>query len=252
MKIKAPRTLRLPLFTEGEKGRLLSELLRSRGLSYSDSKQWSQAWDERLGLDAREVEGFLKRWERLSGFPYGREKPEGRQEFWIGLGSEEMQTPYSELLEIVDAVLLRKPAAAGETWMDLGAGYGRLGVALALLLPDSCYRGLEYVSERVRAGSAVLRRFGYPPEALQRQDLADPGFSPPAASVYFIFDYGSAEARAKTLADLQAVARLQSILVVARGRGIRNQIDRGAPWLSQVERPDHYSAFSVYRSGGSP
>ncbi len=227
------------------------DLESCRELSYLDSKRWAQAWDLRLGLDSSAIEAALVAASGSADFVYARDRGATRQEFWIGLGAEEMQTPYTEWLAIIElaAASGTGPGKTTGSWVDLGAGYGRLGWVLALLDPGADYLGFEWVKERVMAGRPVLERFGIDGEKLQIQDLLDPRFVLPEADHYFIFDFGSEEARRKILEDLRAQALRRPISVFARGRGIRHQIDRETPWLSQIVEPVHRGTFSWYRSG---
>lgn len=235
----------LPRFRRDEKLALALELESCRGLSYLDSKRWSHEFDLRLGLDSGSVEERLLAASQERDFAYARDRGEIRQEFWIGLGAEEMQTPYTEWLEILE---LARTSSAPSDWVDLGAGFGRLGWVLSLLDPQARYRGFEWVRDRVEAGRLILARFGIDPGSLQIQDLLDSRFELPDASHYFIFDFGSEPARRKILEDLRAKALEHPISVFARGRGIRHQIQQEAPWLSQIVEPVHRPSFSWYRS----
>jgi hypothetical protein len=83
---------------------------------------------------------------------------------------------------------------------------------------------------------------------LECADLADPAFKPRLADFYFIYDFGSRPAIAKTLADLSLVARQGPITVVGRGRASRDEVERRHPWLSEVVEPEHLPRYSIYRS----
>jgi hypothetical protein len=73
-------------------------------------------------------------------------------------------------------------------------------------------------------------------------------FKPVLAQYYFIFDFGSAPAIDKTLEDLKAIAKHQSIRVVARGRYIRHRIYQSHPWLSSVNEPQDFDHFTIFTS----
>jgi hypothetical protein len=132
--------------------------------------------------------------------------------------------------------------------VDLGAGYGRLGFVLQRHFPEVEFLGLELVAERVREGQAALQRFGAGNARLVVADLADPAFRVPEAAVYFIYDFGVRAAIAKVLDEMRGIAGRRAITVVGRGRAIRDQIERGHPWLGEVNPPFHRPHFSIYCS----
>jgi precorrin-6B methylase 2 len=143
-----------------------------------------------------------------------------------------------------------KPAA-GQTVVDLGAGYGRLGFVISRHYEGVRFVGYELGAERVAEGRRALRAAGIDPGLIEliQADLAAPDYEPIAADFYFIYDYGTRDAIAKTLADLQKLARQRPITVAGRGRAARDAIERGEPWLSQVIPPVHRGRYSIYRSG---
>ncbi len=198
--------------------------------SYAEEVGHSQAVDDWLGLKIKETEATL-------------EPINDGHKRWENLGPNTFLTPYSELRRMLE-ILKPQP---GDTIIDLGAGYGRLGFVLHRHFPEVYFLGYELVEARVREGNRALKNFDASPN-LYTQDLADPSFSPEPAQIYFIYDFGSRSAVAKTLKDLQAIARQQPILVVGRGREVRDQIERNQPWLGGVVPPEHHGNFSLYRS----
>ncbi len=198
---------------------------------YASSKRHAAAVDEWLGLNVGAVEAKL------------RDPGDGEQR-WIDRHASVFLTPYVELR----AWLERLRPRAGETVVDLGAGYGRLGFVLARHFPEAIFAGFEIVPERVVEGAQALARFGARNARLTRVNIADPAWIPPPAEIYFIYDYGSRESIAKTLGDLREISREKNIRVVGRGRGVRDQIERTHPWLGSVHRPAHFGHYSIYRS----
>lgn len=172
------------------------------------------------------------------------------QQNWAGLPIQALMTPYTELRFILEQL---KPQP-GETIVDLGAAYGRMGFVLARHFPRSRFIGYELDRARVAEGRRGLEKFlssvGVPETAIRLEvaDLEDPRFRMPEAEYYFIYDYGTRAAIEKTLDDLRLLARNQAVTVVGRGRCARDTIERGQPWLSQVSEPEHFDHFSIYRS----
>lgn len=172
------------------------------------------------------------------------------QQNWAGLPIQALMTPYTELRFILEQL---KPQP-GETVIDLGAAYGRMGFVMARHFPKARFVGFELDRSRVEEGRRALERFlatsGAPEGAIRLEvaDLESPLFRMPQAEYYFIYDYGTRAAIEKTLDDLRLVARHQAVTVIGRGRSARDTIERSQPWLSQVAEPEHFDHFSIYRS----
>lgn len=213
--------------------------------NYADAQEHSRRVDEHLGFRIEAIELELLSGDRDPS----KSDPvsEAEQQLWIGLPVQAMQTPYVELREI----LARLSPAAGSTIVDLGAGYGRMAFVIGDLYPEVGFIGYEYVEARVTESIRCLRlRY---PKAIRKlemlaADLSSSDFVPEAADSYFIYDYGTRAAIAKTLGDLRGIAARRPIAVVGRGRASRDAIERSHPWLSQVVKPEHFEHYSIYRS----
>lgn len=196
---------------------------------YPAAKRHAAEADVWLGLRVKETEAAIR-------------DPGDGQQRWLGTHPSVFLTPYVELREWCEAL---RPGRS-ETVCDLGAGYGRLGFVLARHFPEARFLGLELVPERVKEGSRALGRFGARNASLVQADLK--ACPPPAAEVYFVYDYGTRETIEKTLQDLQAIAASRRIRVVARGRAVRDAVERRHPWLGSVHAPLHRAHYSVYRT----
>lgn len=204
--------------------------------TYAQAQLHAAAVDQWLGLETERIEHEL----------VARRTAQPDQQLWIGLPVQAMLTPYTELR----AMLARLAPLPGQTIVDLGAGYGRMGLVIARHHPGVSFVGYEYVSERVNEGRRVIA------EQLARNsrielsqaDLAAPDFMPVAADTYFIYDYGTRAAIQKSLNDLREIARTRPLTVIGRGRASRDAIEREHPWLSQVRKPEHLGHYSIYRT----
>lgn len=202
--------------------------------------------DELLGFNVSETEKSLldlAKSRRPSGSMenWGSVLHEGNQT-WVGLALGTLQTPYQEIKKMCDLLM----PVGGEKVVDLGAGYGRMGVVLGLFYPACNFLGFEFVAERVDAGARVFRELGFNQATLLRQDLTSPEFEMPPADYYFIYDYGKVEHIRHTLRQLDQMADRKKFKVIARGQGTRSLIEKEYPWLSQVYRPHHEENFSIY------
>lgn len=200
------------------------------------------AW---LGLDIAKVEqALVEQGCRLRAPGASGE----HQELWFGLAAQSLLTPYSEIREI----LTRLSPKPGETVVDLGAAYGRMGFVIARHFPGVSFIGYEYVGERVRESAKALARFAGPPESsrvrMEHADLSSPAFSPAAADYYFIYDYGTSKAIEKTLYDLRRIARSREITIIGRGRRCREAIENRHPWLINANPGEPAGRVTLYRS----
>lgn len=220
-------------------------LLEPESHSYPEAQSHSQRVDAWLGLETERVEEELIRKNRAAELPVLSVNGDPQQ-LWTGLPVQALLTPYTEIRTILDQLPLR----AGQTVVDLGAGYGRMGFVIDRHFPDVWFVGYELVLERVHEGQRGLKRAGCNNAFLERADLGDPSFVPLAADYYFLYDFGARWAIEKSLDDLKSVAVERAITVVGRGRSSRDAIERNHPWLSQVIPPNHFEHYSIYRSAG--
>lgn len=161
---------------------------------------------------------------------------------WVGLAPETLQTPYRELVRVCE---LLQPNAS-DLMVDLGAGYGRLGIVLNHFYPDVLFEGYELVPERVAEGNRVFEQFNCDKARLHTQDLTASDFVIPQASFYFIYDYGKVAHIRETLKQIEKFTEKGSFKVIARGKGTRSIIEHEHPWLSQINPVIHEENFSIY------
>lgn len=242
-------------------------------VSYDEVKRHAQAFDQWLGLNLESAELEIRS-QTLGAQDSG--------EYWLHKPVDTFMTPYWDL----DHMLREAEVVAGDMVIDLGAGYARLLFVLALRYPSVSFIGVEKVGARLDEARRVLNENStfqnFPHERYQLvaadlrdieiASLPDTGvdeFSSPEKmelstgtsslrlrstiadrqrTHFFIYDFGSREDIEATLAQLQALALDQEVVVIARGGRSRDLIDRNHPWLSQVHAPKHFSRFSIYRS----
>src|SRR6476659_4118037 len=117
--------------------KLNPELFNSPDSSYEGRRLHSEQLDSMLGFKVQHIEDTLLK-EAQEKHPEGSHKTWGMSihqgnQTWVGLSHQTLQTPYSELKQICE-LLNPRP---GERVVDLGAGYGRLGLVLAGLFPEA-------------------------------------------------------------------------------------------------------------------
>jgi hypothetical protein len=209
-------------------------LLEYGTYTYAEAKEHAKAVDAFLGFEIDQIESKLKQDPKMSGkIP---------QEKWIGLDAQSFLTPYLEIRTALH-LLEMKP---GQTLVDLGCGYARMAFVMGKHFSENFFHGYEIVPERFREAERILKNFQYKNVQIELKDLTL--LSPIKAEHYFIYDFGSNLAIEKSIWDLQAIAKLSPIQVVARGRASRHLIHQNHPWLCEVLPPRHFQTFSIFRS----
>ncbi len=134
-----------------------------------------------------------------------------------------VQTSYATILLVLDTLALPERAHV----VDLGSGFGRLGLVAGLWRTDLTFTGYEYVGHRVDIAAASAQRAGLSARVrFLHQDLADPAFEMPAADAYYMYDPFCDETYRRVLARLLIIGRTRAISVVTKGNA-------GA-WLAQA------------------
>lgn len=219
-------------------------------MSKNDFQTDSAIIDQHLGFRVVEIELALLEQARAVAqsndiYSFGKALHDGHQT-WIGLDPQTLQTPYSELSDIVSFIVNKLMPVSGSKFVDLGAGYGRLGFVLQQLAPEINFMGFEYVAERVAEGSRILKLYGCDRAGLYTQDILQKNFTLPDAQFFFIYDFGFPAQIRELLKRLESIAQAKDLIVVARGKGIRSQIHQEHLWLGGVYKPWHQENFSIY------
>jgi len=137
-----------------------------------------------------------------------------------GLG---VQTSYSTILTAL--YHLRLPQGAHV--MDLGSGYGRLGLMTALWREDLLFTGYEFVAHRVEVAEAAARRAGLSERVrFVAQDLGDPAFEIPIADAYYMYDPFCAETYERVLRRIQQIGETRPLAIVTKGNA--------GPWFERL------------------
>jgi len=107
---------------------------------------------------------------------------------WVGLDFQILQSTYHDLYQIFEHIKPRK----NEMVIDLGAGYGRLGLFLHHFYPETLFLGLELVQERVDEAKRVYADYQLKNKEMKVSDLSLLT-ELPEGDFYFIYDFGSDE-----------------------------------------------------------
>jgi hypothetical protein len=216
-------------------------------MNHVDFTQDPTLLDQYFGFHIDEIEAHLLVAAKDIN-PYGNHHTWGQalhqgNQTWVGLHPQSILTPYQELLEICQ---LLNPVA-GQTIVDLGAGYGRMGLVMKLHFPEVHFLGLEFVGERVKEGQRILKEQHCELARLEQADLTVDEFQLPDADYYFIYDYGTIPHLRRTMQQIEdKVVAKKNFKVIARGKGIRSLIGHEHPWLASVFEAVHRTNYSIY------
>ena len=207
----------------------------------SELRSLAQQTDEWLGLRIPEIES------KLAAHGCRKRAPDSskeKQQLWFGLEPQKLLTPYSEIRALLESLNLQP----GQTVVDLGAAYGRMGFVIARCFPLVNFIGYEYVGERVEESRRCLARFSSCANVrMEHADLAAADFAPVEADIYFIYDFGPLKAIEKTLYDLKRLARRRPVILVGRGRHSRYLIETRHRWLTCVDPHAPEGPSTIYK-----
>lgn len=145
-----------------------------------------------------------------------------------------VQSGFSTILLAIDKLQM-KP---GCLVIDLGSGYGRVGLAIGLMRPDVKFSGFEYVSHRVDIANHAAQNFAINDQVnFYTQDLSLQSFKLPAADVYYLYDPFCEETYCHVLQQILTISRNQKVTIVtkgnARGPLVAMALEQG--WPAAVE-----------------
>lgn len=162
--------------------------------------------------------------DEVVGLDYGddrtmAERDAGPERLYARAGAG-VQTSYSTIFRLLDH--LRLPE--GAHLVDLGSGFGRVGLAAGLWRGDLRFSGYEYVGHRVEAARASAKRSGLDEARVRflRQDLGEAGFRLPVAEVYYLYDPFSQETYRRVFAQIEKRGRERATMVVAKADAREN------------------------------
>lgn len=106
----------------------------------------------------------------------------------------------------------------GARFIDLGSGYGRIGLVIGLLRPDVEFFGYEFVKERVDIANASSKNLEIERHVkFIAQDLSAEDFAIPAADVYYIYDSFTDPTYLHVLGQLEKICQKRKITVISKG-----------------------------------
>ncbi|HAA55336.1 MAG TPA: SAM-dependent methyltransferase [Myxococcales bacterium] len=149
-----------------------------------------------------------------------------------------VQSGYSTILLALQHLDLKD----GSKVVDLGSGYGRVGLVCALLYPEVDFVGYEYVPHRVDVSNRAAQFLKLDKELhFLTQDLSLASFKVPDADVYYLYDPFTKETYEYVLEQLVEVSKRQQVTIVTKGNA-RN-------WLLDIAEDNDWPAPTFFDEG---
>lgn len=158
-----------------------------------------------------------------------------------------VQSSYTTLLMMLRYLKI----STGAEFVDLGAGFGRVGFVLGLMRPDIRFRGYEFIADRVTAANLIAKNFGVDQHVcFQAQDLSALDFQIPVAEVYYMYDPFTDETYQHVLKQLVEIGAKKRITVVTKGNAKLQMQAAGQRGNWSVPQDFANGNFCLFRSTG--
>ncbi len=132
---------------------------------------------------------------------------------WIGLHPQALQTPYND---IYDALSLLSEFEVTKV-VDIGAGYGRVGLVMNSIFPDARFIGYEILKQRELEANRVFEKLNLLNCEVIRENVLEQGFRLPSAEVYFIYDFSDLNDLTEILDVLESRIEEDSFFLIVKG-----------------------------------
>lgn len=148
-----------------------------------------------------------------------------------------VQSGYSTILVAIQQLNI----LPNTRFIDLGSGYGRMGLILGLVRPDIQFIGYEYVEHRVDISRAAAEKFEIQDQVqFLTQDLSDKEFNIPNAEIYYMYDPFTEDTYRHVLSQLISISHKQKISIATKGnaRSWLLEISQKQGWPKHKEFDD--------------
>ncbi len=116
------------------------------------------------------------------------------------------------------AILQDTGIKPGETIVDIGPGFGKMGIVIALMYPGVKFIGYEIVPERIAEFNRVVKNLGLGNDVVMiEQDLGANGFQLVLADYYYSWNPVNEETGRKLWIDLAAKAEIHAFSYMYKG-----------------------------------
>lgn len=207
----------------------------------------SKKIDKILGFKIPKIEqGLLKKYKAYYKLADETDRKQnfGGTQTWIGLHPQVLQTPYSEILDFFLILKKYRPKSI----IDLGAGYGRVGIVMNSLMQETSFLGYEIMDVRLNEARRIFESLKLTNCEMVQKNILDNDFKLPSADIYFIYDFSDPMDVRKILSQLSNKLYKERFFIVAKGEGIRSLIQLKFPEFWASHGAIHRKNWSLYSS----
>lgn len=149
-----------------------------------------------------------------------------------------VQSGYSSILLALENLGLKEGAQV----VDLGSGFGRVGLVCSMLRPDLAFTGYEYVPHRVDVSNRATAALRLEDSLIfKTQDLSLKSFNIPSADVFYLYDPFSKETYDYVLEQIVEVSLSKRIAIVTKGNA--------SAWLDNIASNHSWPAPIILDKG---
>lgn len=181
--------------------------------------------DKILGYKSPKIE--VKLLQKYRAYDRPNEEGNKKQHYrgtqtWIGLHPQALQTPYND---IYDALFLLKDFEVNKV-IDIGAGYGRVGIVMNAIFPEASFIGYEILKPRTSEANRIFDLYQLDNCKVELQNVLEENFKLPHAQVYFIYDFSELDDICTILDQLSDRFNQDNFFLISRGERIDFLIER--------------------------
>lgn len=185
-----------------------------------------------LGIDSLKIETELAKVNRRE------------TKTWVGLDPQTLQTPFSEIFSFLSFLKQFNP----QQIVDLGAGYGRVGIIMKMIMEDSQFLGYEFIDSRFDEMCRIFHEYEINNAFLSKKNIMDFDFQFPKADVYFVYDFSDIASIKKMIEKFTELFDSQKLFLVVRGKAMRSLIQNQYRELWALNGAIHTENWSIYSS----
>lgn len=184
----------------------------------------SKSLDHMFGYKIPKIEQKLL--QKYSPYDQATKKEDRKQHFqgtetWIGLPPQVLQTPYSDILK---ALTVFRSLEINKI-IDIGAGYGRVGLVMNAIFPKSEFIGYEILKKRENEANRIFEKLELENCKVLLQNVLEEGFTLPKADLYFIYDFSEMSDICIILDQLNERVEKESFFLIAKGERVNKLLE---------------------------
>ena len=156
---------------------------------------------------------------------------------------------YSSSYRPIKAILKASGMKDGDTFVDIGSSYGRVGCTVGVNFPNSRFLGFEIVRERVTEAQRVADFLQLHHVIYYHADVTADDFTIPEADWFFFFNPLNKEALVRILEKIYHSKGNREIHLIAKYTGDLDKYAK-SPYLeliSAIGEPGNFDACWFYR-----